>query len=114
MRQETIKVQIPDGWELVTEEIRIGVGHAPCALAGGEVAFYPKIAIRKVEEWKQPDFLKPGWIAMDEDGSWYWSVEEPIQNRSDWETSGRNIYLAFTNWTPPACNDWKKSKRRIE
>ena len=111
MRQETIKVQIPDGWELVTEEIVIHRGQRE-----NDVSFaYPEIKLRKVEEWKQPDFLKPGWIAMDEDGSWwFYKNDEPRIHLHRWRNNSRPNQIDDFNWTPPACNDWKKSKRRID
>jgi len=121
MKIVSIKVQIPDGWELACDEMRppkkdewycFGNGDEPNRARNDFESEW--VNVRKVEPWKQPEFLKPGWIAMDADGEWYWTGGEPRQCGDDWNAEGGSIYLAFTNWTPPTCTDWKQSKRRIE
>ena len=117
MKTETIKVQIPDGWELVTEEVAEIKHWSYFIKNNGELigVVYPRIELRKVEEWKQPDFLKPGWIAMDANGKWCWYGDEPSHHSNAWNVDdGGILYLGQINWTPPACDDWRKSKRRID
>lgn len=69
-----------------------------------------------VPDWTPPEFLKPGWVAMDANGSWNWHEAEPMQrsNYFEWTNSGRIMFLGLFNWSPPSCTDWTQSKHRIE
>lgn len=115
MKTATIKVQIPDGWELLEPDaVR---QHFTREVFPDLMNVYIPVQFGKVEEWKQPEFLKPGWIAMDEDGAWWWYEWEPVISsiRSTlWGSEHPKSNLEFLKWTPPTCTDWKKSKRRIE
>jgi hypothetical protein len=124
MKEVSVKVQIPDGWEF--DELRLAKRGEKYLLLNGSIqvaqsddsSFFevPKIIVRKIEPWKQPDFLKPGWIAMDEDGEWYWYIKEPFysSDENQWFSGDKVILMSEVNWTQPQCTDWKQSKRRIE
>jgi len=60
-----------------------------------------------------PDFLKPGWIARDENENWWWYEKEPKICMRDWCTTSEMMNLNCVNWEPPICGPWKESKRRI-
>jgi hypothetical protein len=70
--------------------------------------------IKVNEVWTPPEWMKPGWISMNEDGSWYWSKNEPKQFHNNFAVIGPHVCLDNINWTPPRCDDWRQSKRRIE
>jgi hypothetical protein len=126
MKTVSVKVKIPDGWELDCDELRLANRGEKYVLSDGTICtaqkddygllFVPKIIVRKIEPWKQPDFLKPGWIAMDENGEWYWYIKEPFYSSDEdqWFSGDNVILMSEVNWTPPKCTDWKQSKRRIE
>jgi len=120
MQTVSVKVQIPDGWELACDEWRLPkAGEFYLAKDLVIEANYDlsqkHIIVRKIEPWKQPDFLNPGWIAMDENGDWFWFSNEPMLFSRCWDQCDCFIVeLDCFNWTPPQCSDWKQSKRRIE
>lgn len=58
-------------------------------------------------------FMKKGWIAMDEDGSWYWFNGKPKLNHDTWRCGERLKIrkaerLSNTFDIAPA-DDWTKS-----
>ena len=123
MAKQLVEIDILDGWEFV----RFG-GVAEGEWFIDESDEYPRqatreiatlhIVIKKVVPWEPPAFLKPGWIAMDANGTWWWyeyeEGEEPTRGLCSWEFEGNNMDgLENFNWTPPQCDDWRKSKRRI-
>jgi hypothetical protein len=119
----TVKVEIPDGWELACDELRLpkaGEYYLTKDLVmQAHYDFFSCqkcVIVRRVEPWKQPDFLKPGWIAMDESGEWYWYTKEPFcsPDGNQWFSGNSVILMSEVNWTPPQCSDWKQSKRIIE
>ena len=58
--------------------------------------------------------LKKGWVAMDENGSWYWFNNEPIQISPEWYVrSGFSCDLYPFNIAPYQ-GDWKESLRRVK
>ena len=55
-----------------------------------------------------------GWIAMDEDGEWYWYSEEPRIGDDCWHSSGMEEFLSsycFKNLSK--VTDWKESKQKV-
>jgi hypothetical protein len=112
MKETTLKVLIPDDWELETKEITIGKSMAYDP-SNPVVSYYPKVVICK--PWKEPDFLKPGWIAMDRSRDWWWFESEPYRVGYVWQsTEGKQMELCGINWAHPPCHDWKETKRRIK
>lgn len=65
--------------------------------------------------YQPPSFLKPGWIAMDKNGDWYWYSVEPTQGNVAWNRCYSD-YTSMTrfNWTPPPCTDWTQSLTEIK
>ena len=63
-------------------------------------------------------FMKDGWVAMDNDGDWYWHEEEPFTeyeeelNRGCWYNDGQFHSLKAFNIAP--VEDWTKSLIRID
>jgi len=111
-----VKFKISDGWELVDAEKVIEIEHPQWHVNGSDVTHLVRISCRKIEPWKQPEFLKPGWIAMNANGSWYWYEDVPVvvDSRSFWQgDGGRYCCLSGLNWTPPVCSDWLESRRKI-
>ena len=38
------------------------------------------------------NFLKPGWVAMDENGKWFWFKEKPSRGNYTWEASSSESF----------------------
>ena len=120
MKQEiTITVDIPEGYE-ATGEYRMANGEDMCLsesgdnwiAVSGEDSRGNHIILRK--KWKPPEFLNPGWIAMDESGAWFWFESEPVFYEHYWAGPGGFARLSeWLNWTPPTVTDWKQSLTRI-
>jgi hypothetical protein len=113
-----IKVSIPDGY--VFDSFRIpypgdlymvdgDVRERKCDTSIG----FPCLIVRK--DWVWPDWLKAGWIAMDEDGEWYAYNYEPEPGKNVWfpVDDGDMSFLGIDlfRFDPPPCDDWKKSLR---
>lgn len=120
-----IEIDIPDGWEFV----RFGVpreGESFITVTGKVSPYYfgcglYRIVIRQVWQW--PVWLKAEWIAMDKGGDCWWAFNAEPQVNEDcfggWFSpkDGRILYEKnhfdwCTDFTPPPCTDWRKSKRR--
>lgn len=59
--------------------------------------------------------IRPGWIAMDEDGTWCWFTEEPKKLKSSWY-SEHFCYLSYESYLKeiePA-EDWANSLRKVD
>ena len=60
-------------------------------------------------------FMKPGWVAMDEDGSWCWYEKEPHIESSIvvgyWQSNACEWIPACFDITP--ANDWTKSLIKV-
>lgn len=52
-------------------------------------------------------FLKKGWVAMDEDGSWCWYEEKPQLHRDLWNNNSYYIFLSCFNIKP--VENWETS-----
>lgn len=124
-----IELTIPDGVELPAEFIGATLrqlihGENVNVLApdGGRLQVVDSIG-RTVspqafhivlDVWQWPAFIRPGWwIAMDADGMWRASVAEPqLQENRMWVDSGgySGVNISCFNWTPPPCDDYRKSK----
>ena len=120
MSEATVRVQIPKGFELACDEMRRPLPGEWYLTTRGAVeraiglsCDHDRVIVRPIEVWTPPEWMKPGWIARDEDGMWYWSEYEPQEHDDCFAAIGPNIPLAKINWTPPRCDDWRKSKRRI-
>lgn len=58
-------------------------------------------------------FLKKGWVAMDSNGDWWWSEEEPKLNAWGFWESCRNTKISKAFDIAPA-DDWTKSLMEIK
>jgi hypothetical protein len=60
-------------------------------------------------------FMKPGWVAMDEDGSWCWYEKEPYIESSIvggyWQSNACEWIPACFDIAP--ANDWTKSLIKV-
>jgi hypothetical protein len=115
---------IPDGWELVEEEARFPkkgenyLDHVGCvyiAPSDYREEKYP-IVRRSHPVFNQATitFLKPGWLAMEQDGTWFWYQSEPRVFGVFWSSGGEVMKLNGLNWPKPNVTDWKTSKMRVE
>ena len=99
----TTEIDIPDGYEFVQ------IDYIPFEVC--------RVVLRPI--WQPPSWMRPGWIAMDENQDWYWHAVEPSQ----WDhifSSRKHSCIIYRkgkptvgDFTPPPCDDWKQSKRRI-
>jgi hypothetical protein len=120
MKTVSVKIQIPDNMELACDEVR-AVQPGEYFLDVDGVVMLSRYSSQWKhpivrEAWKPPEFLKPGWIAMDTDEFWCWYMHEPRFDVSngEWESGGPLTILSHLNFTPPPCSDPKLSLRRIE
>ena len=119
MKQEiTITVDIPEGYE-ATGEFRYPVSgelyleNEGCADRASSEQIFGRHRFILREKWAPPEFLRPGWIAMDDDGNWFWHESEPAIGNKRWLVTGGCALLSDFNWTPPTVTDWKQSLTRI-
>lgn len=116
--QVMVKVEIPDGWELAYDEMRLPLkgemfitsngSLAECAsdYEGGEV----RVIVRPA--WKWPEWLLSRSVVQGIDGRW-WGVDGEHRNAEEaWECGRNHINLSRTTFLPPPCDDWRKSLRR--
>ena len=61
-------------------------------------------------------FMKNGWVAMDEDGSWFWCEIKPeIKNCNIWELNKPCSYCTLTEYVDiKPVSDWTKSLIKVE
>lgn len=56
--------------------------------------------------------MRPGWVAMDDDGRWYWYDKKPLELNWGFHIKGSiKIQIEFFNIEP--VNDWQKSLRKV-
>lgn len=74
----------------------------------------PYIIVR--EKWTPGMItLKPGLVAMDKCGDWYWYSGKPYLDSGDWLAAGFDMWgLNHLNWTPPPCTGPEDSLREIK
>ncbi len=61
-------------------------------------------------------FMKKGWVAMDEDGTWYWFREKPKRDYNDWyivSFSHFDYILLSASFDIAPAENWKKSLRKV-
>ena len=73
----------------------------------------PRLIVRR--KWTPQPWLKPGWIAQEQNGEWFWHSDEPKIVDGEWHNDVAFLRLLqdALDFTPPPCDDWKQSKRRI-
>lgn len=56
--------------------------------------------------------MRPGWVAMDKDGKWYWYEKSPEEELSYFNARyGSFALLKMFNISP--VDDWRKSLRKV-
>jgi len=117
MPKQMIEIDIPEGYEFLKVDIpkqgdlyleRLGRHGATKA----HINFVEEKFIILREAWKPPTFLKPGWIAMDDDGFWVWFDTEPVLGSRSW-VAPRPRTLYHIKFDKPTVSSWQESKRRI-
>lgn len=113
----TTEIDIPDGYEFV----RIDADKGACNHTPPCKRLHAEVIIRPV--WQPPSWMRPGWIVKTTHGDmWWWSETEPYLSgtpTSHWSTEGdccliyRDGFPTVADFTPPPCDDARKSKRRI-
>lgn len=126
MAKAMVAVEIPDGWELACDEMRVphygdhylAAGGIGFAVPGGAVSCFPRVIVRRVWQW--PAWLKAEWLFCGPSGKWYASNARP-SGRIDgpegyglgWVCGGHTILIGnLIGFDPPPCDDWRKSLRR--
>jgi hypothetical protein len=121
MSEAIVRVLIPDGFELACDIMRQPLPGEWYLTTRGAVeravsaCYQDRVIVRPIEVWTPPEWMKPGWIAMNENMIWYWYEKEPVDCQDDWlSCQGPHFELSHIKWTPPCCDDWRQSKQRIE
>ena len=106
----TIQVKVPDGTDISgydAEFRRPQQGDKILAKEGIETAVntWSTACIVLTPKWKPPEWLKPGWIAKDENG-WKWFSGKPAWSSAHrwWyqmKDSERSMDLSLTNFQGP-------------
>lgn len=118
---ETVKVQIElptlEGYEYTGEFRLPKMGEWYLCHASGpmfaqvDFELYSFPILRKV--WQEPaGIFKPGWIAKDKTGEWYWFERIPRLRDGVWLFGGHHHELAGLNIDFPQC-DYKDSVREV-
>ena len=56
--------------------------------------------------------MRPGWVAMDESGDWFWYMDKP--EIKDCSYFPLNLcYMCLECFDIDPVDDWKKSKRKV-
>jgi len=114
----SVKVDIPDGWELADEKMR-PAKRGEFYYSGLKVEewnipdeCYHNVAILR-KKWVWPKWLKVGYIAMNKDGVWLGYQCLPYLNQTHWISNGNivNLNRCLLDFDPPPCDDWKTSLR---
>lgn len=53
--------------------------------------------------------LKPGWVAMDENGDWFWHGQKPGLEYGEWHSWGDSCWYISGSFNITPAEDWKKS-----
>ena len=57
-------------------------------------------------------FMKKGWVAMDEDGCWWWHSKKPRRFWNQWDNNVRACKLGAFDIAP--ADDWTQSLIKIK
>ena len=109
---------VPDGYE----PVRFGMPNigeqyfANGDIAVATVSLSPRLIVRKT--WQPPAWLKPGWIAMDANGDWWWTASRPNFLQGSWiESNDEGMFglcPPYVDFAPPPCTDPSQSLREIK
>lgn len=133
MAEALVKVQIPDGWELACDEMRVPYDGEFCILGKpqpgmpsgavmevAESGGFPRVIVRRKWEW--PAWLKAKWLFCDGYGHWFAVCcgNRPVYDKArdawvcNFGYSGPvlDLQCGCIDFTPPQCDDWKTSLRR--
>jgi len=61
-------------------------------------------------------FMKDGWVAMDEDGEWYWIDKKPVMDKDllEWIPYGESFWCCISKVFDIApADDWTKSLIKV-
>ena len=118
----SVKVEIPDGWELADESMRSPKFHEHyiSAISGNVLvsraaADRPRVIVRR--DWEGPLWRLARWIAMDKAGSWqaFPNIMPTIPVGTFWSAidMARPSFLApdCLAFDPPPCANWRNSLR---
>ena len=132
MPKVSVLVEIPEGYELACENLRVpkpgeyfvnSYGHVfqvqnHCVVDG--VLTRPELCVPSVivrPAWKWPEWLLTRWVAMDSVGQWMtFDGSQPRMSDVGWTWGNdHSICLRLTDkilaFTPPPCTDWTQSLR---
>lgn len=113
--------ELANEWEPVAfrvpTDVDMWVNHIGQVVGGADGYSSPHLRLIVRRKWTPPAWLKPGWIAMDADCAWfaYRSEPEACYGDGEWRSGDEASHLCpdIIDFTPPPCDDWKQSKRRI-
>ncbi len=129
MPKQMIEVDVPEGWELAGIRQPNGAEYfidmdGKARMFQPSCIFNGRLAIVR-PAWQWPAWLKAPWIAMTPYGNWMAYPCEPTicapslagaPNFECWTWGGKEPAYDFDSklfaFTPPACEDWRTSKRR--
>ena len=58
-------------------------------------------------------FMKKGWVAMDENGLWYWYEAEPKRGFGYWHNSEEGCAWDLEPFDIAPVEDWETSLRKV-
>lgn len=117
----SVKVEIPDGWELACEEMRVpreGENYLACGAVApppNGTSLFPRVIVRR--KWTWPAWLKARWLFCDRSGAWIANsgAERPRSGDGfwyfNWGAQTASVCEELFDFTPPPCDDWRLSLR---
>jgi hypothetical protein len=122
MNRVQVWVNIPEGYELACDEMRLPKDGEMYVVDGGCVcvAEYDwqhlhRLIVRPTWQW--PAWLKARWLWCCSDNTWFAgnSNNPPELMRWGWYTGGHTVLINdhedLFDFTPPPCTDWRESLR---
>lgn len=123
MSKKTIEVPddlIPEGYELVRVGLATSLGDDEYEYAGTYGVCVVPIFRKLLDPWEGFDlsWIKPGWIAKDRDGSWFWFFHKPEINENCWirvqATANDMSKIGDNNSIRMPNVSWENSLKRIK
>lgn len=59
-------------------------------------------------------FMKPGWVAMDMNGTWWWRTKKPRRFRNQWSSDDfDDLEYSLNAFNIAPADDWTKSLIKV-
>jgi hypothetical protein len=124
MGKQNLEIDVPEGWRIAGYRTPLeGEYYLHDGEAVEAIVDFTDDRIVLVADWRWPNWLKAGWIAMNKDGQWvafnfrpfcgdmYERWGEVIDTTGEL-VGGQMLDPDMFRFDPPPCDDWKQSLRQ--